>query len=273
MDSILLGTLGSIFDPQEIPLKYLDSICNMLNKTPVKVIIFETHYTFIDEKLCLWLKNKMPQKDIVIEMGLESIHDFVQKNCLNKIIKLDAFLDAINLLHHFEISVTVNVFLGAPFLSAKEQITDTSQTILWAIEHGADSVVIFPANIRKNTLLEYLYKEGSYERISQWQVFEVLKRIPIHFLNRIYLSWYGDWLDENENGQIENLPPYSCEACNSKWLSFYQEFLMEHCSKKRKQLIDIIENENQHCKCYQKYQKILDKKPDSWEECIKKIQI
>lgn len=257
MNSILIGTLGSIFDISEVPKSGLEIICSKLNEMPINTVIFETHYTFIDEKLCIWLKERMPDKDIVIELGLESSDNFVQRKCLNKIIQLDKFKEKIRLLHRFQMSVTVNVFLGVPFLSVVEQIEDIQRTILWAIRNGADSTVIFPANIRKNTLLDFLYKNQQYRRITQWQVLEVLKKIPINYLNRIFFAWYGDWVDKDENGNIENLPPYSCEQCQEQWIEFYHKFLQENSSEKRKFILDDIANSKNECECRRKFKKDL----------------
>jgi hypothetical protein len=46
--------------------------------------------------------------------------------------------------------VVLNVFLGAPYLNLREQIDDAKKAIEWAVAHGSDRVVVFPA---KNTEL------------------------------------------------------------------------------------------------------------------------
>lgn len=257
MDTVLIGTLGSVFDSSEVSKNCLEVICNKLNQMSINTVIFETHYMLIDQELCRWLKEKMPDKDIVIELGLESTDDFVQKECLNKKIDLDIFKDKIQLLHKFQVSVTVNVFLGSPFLSVGEQIEDTQKTILWAINNEADSTVIFPANIRKGTLLNYLYQNKRYKRISQWQVLEVLKKVPVYYLNRIFFAWYGDWIDRDAEGEVENLPPYSCKQCHGKWMDFYHEFLTLRSSEERKNLLDKFTKKMDICECRRKFENLM----------------
>lgn len=256
--SILIGSLGSVLDPEEISIECLAKICGFLNEMPIKTVIFETHYTMINEKICRWLKQRLPEKDIVIEVGLESSDSLVQEKCLNKKIDLTVLESKIGLLHQYGMSITANVFLGAPFLSVSDQIADTDKTIQWAIEHGVNSVVLFPANIRANTLLDMLYKNGKYSRIQHWAIFEVLWRIPWHYLNRIYLAWYGDWIDIDDNGDRENLPPFCCDTCADEWMEFYRRFLEEKENSGRRKILTMYgKSLAADCMCRNGFEKSL----------------
>lgn len=284
MQSILIGTLGSVLDPDEISLECLEKICNILAEIPIKTVIFETHYTLINNRICSWLKGHLPQKDIVVEIGLESVDTFVQDKCLNKQVDIKGLKSKISILHAHGISITANAFLGAPFLSVVEQIEDTEKTINWAIDNGIDSVVIFPANIRKNTILDLLYKEGKYFPVQHWAIYELLCRIPLYYLNRVYLAWYGDWSDIDDTGEKMNLPPASCPKCISKWINFYCEFLSEKDNIKRNKILreskKILASE---CSCHELYKKsleesVLENKKDrierikDWLICQLKLQ-
>lgn len=268
MRSILIGTLGSVLDPTELSMECLEMICEEINHIPSKTIIFETHYSFIDEGICQWLRQHLPEKDIVIEVGLESADKFVQEKCLNKKIDIDLLKSKIDLLHVYGMSVTANTFLGAPFLSVAEQIDDAEKTINWAINNGVDSVVVFPANIRKYTLLDELYKNGKYFLVQQWEIFELLCRIPSFFLNRIYLAWYGDWIDIDENGECSNHPPYACKKCEGKWMEFYHEFLFEKDNSKRELLLQTHRKElSSGCGCRDQFEKSMNLKMPESREC------
>lgn len=271
MSSILIGSLGSVLDTEEVSKECLEKICGFLNEIPVETIIFETHYTMINDEICQWLRQHLPGKDIVIEVGLESTDLVVQEKCLNKKIDLIILEAKIELVHKYGMCITANVFLGAPFLSVSEQIEDTKKTIQWAVEHGVDSVVLFPANIRENTLLDILYKEGKYSRIRHWAVFEVLIRVPWHYLNRIYLAWYGDWIDYNEEGERENLPPYCCERCAGKWMEFYRHFLEETDNSGRQRILMLYGEElASGCTCRRNFEE--DLRVSTREERARRIE-
>ncbi|MDD6628183.1 MAG: hypothetical protein PUF03_08030 [Lachnospiraceae bacterium] len=253
--SILIGTLGSVLDTTEISKECLKLICEFVNDMVVETVIFETHYSLIDDDICQWLRQHLPTKDIVVEVGIESADQFVQDKCLNKRIDMEVLKSKIQLLHHYGMSITANIFLGAPFLSVAEQVDDAEKTVNWAINNEIDSVVIFPANIRKNTLLYELYKNGKYMPIQHWAIFELLCRIPVFYLNKIYLAWYGDWIDVDDTGEAFNLPPCACKICEPQWFKFYHAFLAEPESLKRKQMLHIYRNEMAFdCNCYNRFE-------------------
>ena len=255
--SILVGTLGSILDEEEVSIEFLSQLCSGLHKIDIHTVIFETHYTTVNHKVCRWLRELLPDKDIVIEIGLESADDLVLKKCLNKKIDIEALKTTIQQVHEDGCSITANVFLGAPFLSPREQIEDTIKTIRWSIVNSVDSIVIFPANIRRGTLLERLYKEKKYEQVMNWQVLEVLKNVPLHYLDRVYLSWYGDWIDYDADGVPENIPPYSCPVCAAQWQEFYRQFLSNSTAEKRKTLIDHFNAQAFDCICYHRFRSLF----------------
>lgn len=274
MKSILIGTLGSVLDSAEISRECLNMICHILNDISINTIIFETHYSFIDDNTCKWLRQHLPEKDIVIEIGIESADEFVQEKCLNKKINMEVLKAKIELLHSYGMSITANTFLGAPFLSVAEQIDDAENTVNWAIDNRIDSVVIFPANIRKHTLLDDLYKNGKYFPVQHWAIFELLSRIPISYLSRIYLAWYGDWIDVDENGERLNLPPYACKICEIQWMDFYHHFLSESDNWKRKQLLGIYEKKmSTNCDCRIQFEKSMKKRSaESREYRVDKVR-
>lgn len=256
--SILIGTLGSVLDPAEVSWTFLEKLCHGLNQLDIITVIFETHYTTVTHEICYLLRSLLPNKDIVIEIGVESANSTVLEECLHKQINIKEVEKTVELIHEYGFSVTANVFLGAPFLSPREQVDDSVETVRWAIHHFVDSVVIFPANIRKNTLLGSLYRQQKYNRITHWQILNVLQRVPEDYLNRIYLSWFGDWIDYDSDGTSENIPPYACEACSAIWQEFYCKFLSEPRSDKRKQLLLQFESHVGDCSCRRQFRAMFE---------------
>lgn len=236
--SILIGTYGSFFDNHEISSDLFEFILDNLSKISIDIVIFETHYlTLTDDKLQS-IQKKLHNKDIVIEVGLESSNYLVQQKCLNKYVDLDKLVLKIDLIHSYGMSVTTNIFLGAPFLTCKEQIDDSLRTVQWAFDNKADNVVIFPANIRKNTLIEYLYKNGHYEKVSGWSLFELIRNVPLAYQNKIFLSWYGDWEDENIVDKSRDHNDYLL-------INLFNNYLNSNDKENRVKLLeDFLKNEN-----------------------------
>lgn len=116
-------------------------------------------------------------------------------------------------------------------MNTRAQFDSTLQSIEWAFGHGADSVVIFPCNIKPFTVIYELYKNGLYKRISQWLLIELLSQIPEKHLKDISLSWYGNRKNFYENDSFPLIPPEDCEECHEKLFDFYEKFLQKKTRK------------------------------------------
>jgi len=257
INSILIGTYGSVFDPNEISPNMLDEILYRIEKTNVETVIFETHYTTITTEVLKRVNDLLQNKKIVIEMGLESADENVQKLSLNKFIDLNKFKTTINLIHSFDMEVTVNVLLGAPLLTTKEQIDDCLYTINWSFENSADTVVLFPVNVKPYTLLYYWYTKGRYLPISQWLFIELLNNIDYKLLNKIALSWYGNRKMDYVESVYHAECPADCPTCHNEIMKFYEEFIEEESSQTRRKKIDQILVIGQNCSCYSDVKKSL----------------
>lgn len=250
--TVLFGTYGSILDTDEISEECFEVILDFIVKKGIHTVIFETHCSTVDEDILKKIQKKLQinHVKVIIEMGYESCDEYVLKNCLNKIINLDQMCNVITLIHKYSMEVSLNVLLGTPFLSAKEQLDTAVQSVDWAFEKGADSVVIFPCNIKPFTLLFELYKKDLYKPISQWLLIELLSRIPTKKLNHITLSWYGDRKNFYENDRHPLIPPTDCKKCHDRIFEFYHAFMKESDASKRKKLVDDIIGEEKECNCH-----------------------
>ena len=247
--SILIGTYGSFFDTREIPQNIFIDILNMLKNLDMHTIIFETHYSTVSKDKLNLICDILDEKEIVIELGLESTNELILSECLNKPIDLKEFKKAVDLIHSYsQLCVSANVFLGAPFLTSEEQIIDSLQSVVWAFNNGVDNVVIFPSNIRENTLIDFLYANGHYNKISDWHLFELLYRIPVKYQSKIYLSWFGDWQDK----KIKNA---STIQKDNKFKKLFNEYLLVEKSNDRKKMLDQFLED---CSTNKDYKEFLD---------------
>lgn len=255
VSTVLFGSYGSIFDTEEVSAECFDVLLDFIARQGIRTVIFETHCCTVNESVLAKIKEKLCDygKTVVIEMGYESCEPYILKNCLNKVLDLNQLCHAMGMIHQYSMEVSLNVFLGAPFLSGKEQLDTTVQSVEWAFENGADSVVVFPCNIKPFTLLYQLYKNNLYEPISQWMLVELLSRIPEEKLDRITLSWYGDRGNFYENNQFPLIPPMDCEKCHNDILAFYRFFMKEPLCTRRKQLIEDFIHREMNCDCRNRF--------------------
>jgi len=232
---ILLGTCGSILDEREMPPQILWTVLQAVRRSTVSSVILETHYVTVTDAALERVREALPDRELVIELGFESADPYVLEHCLGKYMDLDALSGAVRRIRAHGMSPVLNVFLGAPFLTPKEQLQDAEQSIAWAVAHGASRVVVFPSNIKPNTLLWKLYQEGAYRRISHWMLIELLSRLEDALLERVELSWYGDRQESDRDTQI--LPPASCPSCHPALMAFYREFMEDFNPERRRLLL------------------------------------
>lgn len=241
---LLINAMGSVLDEKELPFEYIEAICMILKNYSFPNVVLETHYTTISEEICFKLKKMLPNVNLYIELGLESIYSKSQE-VIHKNIDLSVLQEKIQILKKHNIQIEGNVFLGIPFLSREERIQDSVDTICYALNSGFDEVVLFPCNLKVGTELYGLYSAGLYEQVSHLEVISCLDKLPSDLLNRVSISWYGDWKQFNDYGEVVNLFPtlsYKDEILSSSnklilnnlYVSFYEEYLY---SDNRKKLI------------------------------------
>lgn len=233
---LLLNSLGSILDELEIPKASIITLLDEIAKIDINVIIFETHYTSINKDILELIKKKLPNKQLIIELGFESSNQEYRKKYLNKIIDNDKFIEKVNLIKSFEFDVETNIIFGMPFLSSEDQIKDTIQSILWCFQNNIDKVNLFPMNIKPYTLLYKLYETGKYSPVRHKDLIKVLKRIPKEYINKIYLCWYGN-RQLYYDSKLTILP-----ICNQKdydkLMKFYKDFNLHEDEEYRENLLN-----------------------------------
>ncbi len=236
---LLLNSLGSVLDEVEMPKQNIVALLDEISNIDIDVIVFETHYSSIQEDILQLIKQKLPKKCIEIELGFESANPKYRKNYLNKIIDNDKFIEKVKLIKSYGFIVEANVLFGMPFLSNKEQIQDTIQSIEWCFQNNIDRVNLFPMNIKPYTLLYKLYEIGDYLPVKHKDFIEVLKQIPKEYIDKVYLCWYGN-RQLYYDGKVSILP-----ICNDneydKLMNFYKDFNLHKDKKYRENLLKYIQ--------------------------------
>ena len=243
---ILLGTCGSILDEREMAWKTLRVILDAVYQSGIPSVILETHYTTVTPKVLARIREALPDREVIIELGFESSNPWVLEHSLCKYMNRDALADTVERIHRFHMEAVLNVFLGAPFLSPRNQIRDAHASIAWAAAHGASRVVVFPANLKPNTLLWKLWQDGSYRRLSHWMLIELLSELERPLLEKVELSWYGDRQDKGQATQI--LPPEDCPVCHGMLMDFYQAFMKDFDPMYRQRLLERLRTQAT-CSC------------------------
>lgn len=205
--AVLLDSVGSILDKNEFPPDCLQELFVKLDQLlkevkTIESVSFETHYQTLGsydergeyvasdaiERLIDFKSRHGEIQTFVVELGFETANGELRDNLLFKHIDDKTYKEAVELLHKNGIEVEANVMATLPFLTQREQIEQSANSIIQALTpyaeggYGIDSVTLFPLNVRKHTFCEYVLN-------AQQQCCERQNTEPPQFMRRSFPIW------------------------------------------------------------------------------------
>lgn len=262
--TLLLSTNGSILDQNSIDKELLFEVLEFAENSTAETIIIETHIDTLSEARFQMLRQYIPKKFIIIEVGLESSDNYVQKYCYLKELPMNKLSQALSIAQNYDIRFQLNVIMGAPFLSRREQIKDAEKSIRWSLEKGA-MVTLFPMNIKPFTLLRYALEQGICHPISHWSIPLLLERFTEAELERIDLAWYGNRQIEYDDTHANTIFPTDCNKCHSFIQDFYHTYITAtNGSIRRAAVAAVLSSAN--CDCFAREIDLINYMYDSHRE-------
>ncbi len=235
---------SSNFDPVLVPEETRKAAYNLLKKyRNLKYIALQSRTEFIDEKMLSEFSEKLKDRDVIIEMGLESSNDFISKYCVHKGFNFKDVKEKAELIKKYKLVPGVFILLKPPFLTEKEAIDDAVKSIKDSIKIGIESIELMCNQITKCSITELLHKMGKYRPLWLWSVIEVLENLTPEDHKKIHVSGF------DITAPIEN-PPYNCQKCSKKVIEKIRLF---------KTTRDISVFDDLDCECKKQWKKELQK--------------
>lgn len=259
---LLLCCNGSILDEYQISTELLREILVIAESCSIPNIIIETHYKDISVNKLNLIKQEI-KKPVIIEMGLETINQEYQNDIFMKNIDMREYEKIIELIKSYGYDIELNLLLGLPFLSPREQLNYTIESIHWTVDHQC-TPIIFPISIKPYTTLRYAYDNGFYHPISLWLLVVLLDSLKPTELEIILIAWYGN-RDDSYLNDIPNILPCTCSKCKDTLSTFGRAFLNTKNSSERKNLIKRVIDAS-ICNCYQKVKADIKDSEDRFHE-------
>lgn len=231
---------GSFLSEREIPYDLFIEVLNFVAHKNIPIITMELHYRDISERKLQDIRRILgKEQKIQFELGFESADEDV-RSIYNKDIDIKKYLEVSKLCEKYEIGLQINVLLGAPFLTRDEQIQDCLKSLEFIYKKmpKGTQVVLFPINIKENTMLRYWQKVGVYDQISSWEFIELLAKIPKEYLDKLTIAWWGNRENAFTNGITQH--PKTCNKCNERLMKFYSDFYCNWNPEYRRRIIEDI---------------------------------
>ncbi|MCL2444981.1 radical SAM protein [Candidatus Saccharibacteria bacterium] len=243
---LVLDVFGSILDEAEFPLANREVLIEKVAATDFHVVIFETHYTLVSIDLAEQIRARLPGKFVKFEFGVESWSERVRESIGKTTIVNAEIITLMRKLNERGFGICINVLVGMPNMSVREQVCDAVSSIERSFDYGANTVVLFPINLKKGTKLLEWYELGTYQQVSQWLLLDVLLSSPKYYLDRVYLSYTGD--------KGSDIKPISCNECGSKFQDLWGDFRVLRTADERYELLCGF-RANTRCDCLDIYEK------------------
>lgn len=231
INMILINTCGSCLDTAELLIEEQEQLLEWLNQQRAENIILETHMYTLSEDTVKRVCRMLPNKNVFFEMGQESLDEDVLFYCLNKTLTDDSRKIVIDRICRYGAKSIINVVLGAPFLTREEQIADAIHSVMMLLQEGIGQVILFPINIKPATLPYVLYEMGMYAPVDMGMIAAVLDVIPVEYLHRVDVSWYGE---HKEEGVI---PPFIPEKDREEFIHQIALYNSSTSGTERKELV------------------------------------
>jgi radical SAM enzyme (TIGR01210 family) len=169
-DLVKIYTSGSFLDRFEVMQGAQTRILSIIGKKPAKVA-FESLPGFVTDEnhaALAGLTNKLE-----IGIGVESANDLVLRDSVNKGHGFHTFATAAAACRRHDVSVKAYLMCKTPFLKESDALVDSTRTII-AAAPDSNMVSLNPTNVQGNTIVDALYKRGSYRPPWLWTLVQAL---------------------------------------------------------------------------------------------------
>lgn len=156
---------------ENLKLKYDSSLID----NRIVVLAIATRPDCINEEVCKLLASYKEKIDVWVELGLQTSNNETGK-IINRGYTSETFTKAVNLLNKYNIEIITHLMVGLP----NESFNDIKNTVDFINKHNIQGIKIHSTYVIKNTVLEQMYKNGSYNPITLEYYIETASYILSH---------------------------------------------------------------------------------------------
>ncbi|WP_270438833.1 TIGR01212 family radical SAM protein [Faecalibacillus intestinalis] len=144
-------------------------IAPFLNKEDVKGIALATRPDCLNEEIVQYLSTINKQKDVYIELGLQTIHEQTSK-LINRGHTFQECLDGLALCRKYNLEVCVHIINGLPF-ETKEMMIETAKTLG---QLDIQALKIHMLFVVKNTKLQQMHENHEFNMLSRQEYIDIV---------------------------------------------------------------------------------------------------
>jgi radical SAM enzyme (TIGR01210 family) len=207
---LMISPSGGMWDAKEVPTEALARVYDLARETGPNKFFVETRAETVNFDRVDELRAAFGDLALAVELGMESGYDGILAHCVNKGSSTETFHRAATIAAERDVEIYANVSLGTALLDRRTATWDALASTRWALSNGADRVVLFPLHIKPYTLLDVLHDSGRFERVSLWDLVEVLSTLGRDGCRRTEVAWYKSYYDTEDKVRMA---PGGCDRC------------------------------------------------------------
>lgn len=221
----------------EIDKTERNKIIEKMNEYPqVKEIFFETRPELVTSKNVKELRERIPDKQLTVAIGLESSNDYIRNVIHTKSITKKVFERAMKFLKDAGVDPLIYVFVKPPMenMTDEEAIKDALDTIMYSFDQGATFIELECGYIVENSEMHKLFLDGKYKTLSLWSIQKLLQEAINKNKGIIRLAYFSDTPTPVEI-------PHNCGDCDELFLNMFDKY--------RETLDSEVINQKIECSC------------------------
>lgn len=215
---------------------------------PVKVA-FESLPGFVTDEALTPLGGLVQKLEVGI--GVESANLLVLRDSVNKGHAFETFPIAAAACQRHGVSVKAYLMCKTPFLKESDALADSTATIIAAAPHS-QMVSLNPTNVQGNTLVDALYKRGSYRPPWLWTIIQSL----LDGRTTAEAAGFAGMLKSDVIASGQSRGAHNCGQCDETVVGYLKKYKSTQDKKWLKACLDEVE-----CACRAEWRLTLELGP------------
>lgn len=216
-EMISIYNSGNWFSDIEIPPRARQKIYKAISDSKCSSLMVESLPHLITSQKIQKAKLYLGNKKLIVGMGLQSSNDFVRNVCINTPVSRNDFEKASKLLWDNNYIPRVYLMFKPPFLTEKEAIQDTVESLEYVIKLGYTEASICPTRVAPETVVYEMMTQKMYETPSWWSIIEMIKKVN----NKIKLRISCLDIHRKDN---DTFYPHNCSKCTPTVIKLLEQF-------------------------------------------------
>ncbi len=230
---------GSFFDDEEVPPEVRDTV-SVLCKG--RILTVECRADFVDAKKIAAFQNSILDDEgkggLIVAIGLETSSDLIREKCIDKGVTFEQYVTASDVIHRAGARVKTYLLYKPAYISEREAYEDMTSSVRDILPH-TDLISMNPCSVQRHTLVEKLWKQGSYRPPYLWSVAKVMAESSAHIT-----------CDPLGGGQKRGA--HNCGSCDQMILDAIREYNLNGDQELMKSVVEM------HCGCKKEWEYVME---------------